>query len=845
MSLSSQRLTRLSELLDEALPLSLEARRVWLESLPPDDMPLVQKLRDVLLTEDLDAGALRSFTQLPRLRADDGDDAAQTERRAGERLGAYELLQPLGAGGMAEVWLARRADGVFERQVALKLPRLGRVPVEMAERFARECQILATLECPGIARLYDAGIDARGVPYIAMEYVQGQPLNAWCDARELDASARVRLFLQVLDAVGQAHARQIVHRDLKPSNVLVTDRGEVRLLDFGVSSLLQSNTGPVSLTGAYGRALTPEYASPELLRGEPIDVRSDIYSLGVVLHELLTGARPGRRESTEGKSGELNDSLRAIVTKACAAAPVERYSDAASFAAALRRLDSKTGWTSIVEGIAPRYLLAGVAATAVLVAAASYYWMGRAADPAPAETTTAAVEQRAPTTIAVMPFADLSERHDHEYLSDGLAQELIDLLTKIPELQVTARASSFAFRDQAVQIADIARLLNVAHVLEGSVRTSGNRLKVSVQLVRASDGIAIWSETYDREMKDIFEIQENVAGSVVEALKLRLLSEHGVSSEQRTANVRAYEEYLIGRQYRDGASLERNEHAQAAFQRAVVLDPAFAPARAGIALAAGDIAFATMDGAPYDLALSEAERAIALAPRLTEGYVARAKVRMGRDWDFVGAKSDLDLAMSIDPNNIELLQAYASFLWVTGSVDRALEIQRRCVARNPLASKTWDWLGLMHMDVRDYPASRKAFARSAELSPYSDYRWLLMTLVELHSGSAEEALRLARSNPNADFRDYTVALAAHSAGQPDEAEAALQRLMSRAPDLAAAQIAVIYAWQGHVEKTFAWLDRAVALRDPGLFGIQYRPEFDKLRGDQRFERVVRLMHLPD
>ena len=230
---------------------------------------------------------------MPRIEATGALDGGRIDRHAGERLGAYELLRPLGAGGMAEVWLANRADGAFERQVALKIPHLRSVPAEITERFARECRILATLETPNIARLYDVGVDATGAPYIAMEYVQGEPLVAWCDARELETPARIRLFVQVLDAVSYAHRRQVLHRDLKPSNILVTEQGEVRLLDFGVARLLRGDTDESSLTQAWGNALTPAYASPELLRGEPVDLRSDIFSLGVVLHELLTGARPG------------------------------------------------------------------------------------------------------------------------------------------------------------------------------------------------------------------------------------------------------------------------------------------------------------------------------------------------------------------------------------------------------------------------------------------------------------------------------------------------------------------------------------------------------------------------
>src|SRR5450631_3639126 len=320
MRLTPPQLALLSRLLDQALPLDDAARRRWLEALSPEHSELLEALRQALLPEFSPSLDSRSFVTLLESGEIERAGPASTGLQPGERVGPYELIRLLGAGGMAEVWLAKRADGVFKREVALKLPSLTRVRRDLEQRFARERDILAGLEHPHIARLYDAGIDPAGLPYLSMEYVQGELLTDWCDAKRLDIRARLRLFLQVLEAVQYAHDRQVIHRDLKPSNILVTNLGQARLLDFGVATLLDSDGEAASqtpLTTVYGHALTPVYSSPELVRGDPVDAKSDIYSLGVVLFELLTGARPYRLNA--GAS-------RAILDQAIAAAEVHKPS---------------------------------------------------------------------------------------------------------------------------------------------------------------------------------------------------------------------------------------------------------------------------------------------------------------------------------------------------------------------------------------------------------------------------------------------------------------------------------------------------------------------------------------
>ena len=683
MILSNREMARLGKLLDEAMTLTPEQRCVWLDSLPEKDQPLVQALRESLLSDDPASAFDGALDRMPRIEATGATDGGRIDRHAGERLGAYELLRPLGAGGMAEVWLANRADGAFERQVALKIPHLRSVPAEMAERFARECRILATLETPNIARLYDAGVDATGAPYIAMEYAQGEPLVAWCDARELETPARIRLFMQVLDAVNYAHRRQVLHRDLKPSNILVTDQGEVRLLDFGVARLLHGDADGSSLTQAWGHALTPAYASPELLRGESVDLRSDIFSLGVVLHELVTGARPGWQPSgpTGGSQSRLlSGALRNVVTKALAPDPADRFADAASFAEALRPF----GGLDTVRARMGRFwtrprLVAGLAALALVVAGAVALLRPR---------TLPAVQ-----TIAVLPFTNLTGDPEQEILADGLAEEVSNRLAAIPDLRVTGRASSFSFKGRNEDLRVIAKKLGVTNLLEGSLRGDGERLRVTVQLIDGRDGARRWSSRpYDHEQSGILAVQDEIAQDVARALSVTLDVGELNSARGGTMNLEAARRYW---QWRELTLDERwgpeDQRQKVRLMRdAVRLDPQFVLAWDSLAVSLESQSRYVRDTQPEQAEQLRAEaeqawrRVAQLAP---DSWVALCK----RSDDLLRAEKWAESEavarqlLESSPFNFERAQPLINVLFATGRINESIELQSQVMTLEPRA----------------------------------------------------------------------------------------------------------------------------------------------------------------
>lgn len=889
MQLSAAQMAQMSRLLDEVIDLDSAGRLRWLERLSPDYAELLPALRQALL-DGGGAGSSLDLNTLPKIGAGPGDTIiAVGGLEPGSRIGPYQLVRMLGAGGMAEVWLARRADGAYEREVALKLPMLSQLRRDLSERFAHERNILAGLEHVNIARFYDAGITPDGLPYLAMEFVPGQPITAWCDAHHLGVRERIKLFLQVLDAVQYAHARQVIHRDIKPSNILVTEAGQVRLLDFGIAKLLAADDGRAQLTHLYGRALTPAYASPEALFGDPADALSDVYSLGVVLYELLTGNMPYRhktgstletleRSITDSRvqrpSGQvspkagtarsttsvklarrLRGDLDAIVLKTLAPDHQERYDSVTALADDLHRylsgepVEARTDSPAYQTGkflVRHRIAVAiGVVATVALAAILRFQSDTQA--PAPALEPSASIQGPAPEkSIAVLPFVNMSDDPKQEYFADGLSEELLDLLSRVADLSVAARTSAFTFKGKSDDIPTIARKLRVSNVLEGSVRKSGDKLRITVQLVHAENGYHVWSQTYDRKLEDIFKIQDDIAESVVKALKVSLLDGSSATSKG-TKDPEAYNWYLRARFTSQHAGPPADyEKIVQYLQQTLQLDPTYAPAWASLSgtrsLQAAFGFIPAADG--WKEARQAAKQALMLDPNLPEAHAALARIEYLHDWDWSSAQAQMHEALRLDPNSPTL--AWAGYLAAAlGKLDTSLGFLQRGVASDPLDPHAYAYLGVIRYRAGRLADARAAFDMALDLNAAESGVHTAIAEVMLAKGDSAAALVEAERETDVERRVWGRAIVYFAVGRKAAADAALAELEKNYAEVDAYNIAEIHATRGEIDQAFDWLDRAYRQRDYSCTWIISDPLLKNLRGDARYKAFLRKMNLPD
>ena len=744
---------------------------------------------------------------------------------AGVRLGRYEILAPIGSGGMGEVYRAR--DAHLERDVAVKvLPESAADDPESRARFEREARAVAALPHPNIVAIHDVGHEGT-LGYAVLELLEGETLRERLLRGALPWRSALEVAVPVAEGLAAAHARGIVHRDLKPENIFLTRDGRTKILDFGIARKLTPELAGDTSAATVGATRpgvvlgTLSYLSPEQARGEPVDGRSDLFAFGSVLYEMLTGNRAFsaptssdtlvaiRRDEPAEPAGlgtafprELWDVIRRCLEKA----PDRRFQSANDLAFAL----------SAVSRSADR---------------------GTAAGPAAASAV----------SVAVLPFRNLSPDRENEYFSDGMTEELINALAQVPGLRVAARTSSFAFKEKQEDVRAIGERLGVRSVLEGSVRRSGDRLRVAAQLVDASAGYHVWSETYDRSASDVFAVQEEIARSIVEKLKSKLGLATGEAIVRRgTDDPEAYNLCLKGRYFWNRRTLESSRRAIAYFEQAIARDPSYASAYAGLS-------DSYVGRAKDEMAKAKeaAEKAVALDDHLAEGHAALARALFYHDWNWAGAEREFRRALELNPFYPETHHIYSHFLLPAGRIQESMTASRRALDLDPLSVAMVAHVG-WHLVYSGSSEESMPYSRAAidmDGSFFAARIHLGMALEAL--GRLDEAIEQFRrageissaSSEPAGSLGHALALA----GRADEARAVLDEMEARPASRAPSpfDVAIVWAGLGERDRVFEWLGRAADERLPSIVEMRIDPRFRPFADDPRFIALARRVGIPE
>ena len=739
----------------------------------------------------------------------------------GSRLGQYEIVSRIGAGGMGEVYKAQ--DTRLKRLVALKLlpPELTRDETAK-QRFLQEAQAASALDHPNICTIYEIGETPEGQLYLVMAYYAGETLKQKIERGPLPITDAIDAAVQVGQGLAKAHEAGITHRDIKPANLMLTADGTVKILDFGLAKL----AGAEGITQT-GTALgTVAYMSPEQLRGHEVDQRSDIWSLGVVTYEMVAGQRPFKGEQLQAVSVGILQSQPAPLTGSRTGVPLE-----------LERVVDR----ALAKAVADRY-------QTVTDLLSELRTVKRALD---SGATAAAGAEKSVPSIAVLPFSNMSPDPEQEYFCDGLAEELIDALARLEGLRVVARTSAFQFKGQALDVGEIGKRLKVGTVLEGSVRKAGNRLRINAQLINASDGYHLWSERYDRNMDDVFAVQDDIARSVVEKLKVKLLGEAGESVVKRqTGNLEAYHCFLKGRHY----LFSRYDVRKAVefFEQAVNHDPSYAQAYAGLASCFNVLG--VFGHLPPKVAFSKAkaavDQALRIDDRLAEAHAALAMIRFFFDWNWSEAERAFKQALELNPAGIEAHCWYGLFLAIVmDRPEEGLAKVKRAQALDPVSAYASAVAGVIFYVARQYGEAIEKLQQALEMQPSHgmalQYLTVTYSACSRHNEAVASAQRLVSLMGRTPIYLGVLGAILARAGRRDEAQAVLTELEERARQeyVSPLSFGLFISELGQTDRAFEQLEKAYEERNP-ILACSRLPSFDNVRPDPRFQDLLRRMNFP-
>lgn len=870
---------QIKEILDGALERTGPDRAAYLESRCDANLELRRHIDELIAADDeVGSGLDLPIVATPSLVGAFGPLAA------GDRIGVYEILEEIGHGGMGIVYLARRAEEEFEKRVAIKVARLGMAGDMLLRRFRSERQIIASLDHPNIARLLDGGTTSDGQPYLVMEYIEGRPLLEWCEEKKLSTRQRLEIFLDVCSAVDYAHQNRIVHRDIKPANILVTAQGMPKLLDFGIAKLIAPELlgATAEETVTLLRLFTPDYASPEQVRGEPVTPASDVYASGVVLYELLTGRRPYRVSTSSAAEmirvvcdteparpssvaprelvKHLTGDLDTIILKALRKEPERRYASGGALGEDIRRflsgqpIEARPDTFGYRTSKFVRRHREGVAASAVaaisLTAGALALWFSLSAQRESRREGPRSASQgfaTSSTTLAVLPFKPLLTAHQDAVLELGMADTLITRLSRVPGISVRPTSAVLGYSGRSTDAVRAGRDLRADAVVEGSLQRSNDRMRVSVQLVSVANGRVIWGELFDTVETDMFAVEDAIAQRVAEALTPLSPLSRARLAQRGTDDLPAYHAYLKGRYFWNRRTESDFRKAIAYFGQAITADSDYALAYAGLADCYSLLAI--WGAGPPSETLTQARaaalRAVALADAPGEAHASAALVKWvyDWDWDWDGADEAFRRAIALNPSYATGYQWYAYYLASRERFGDAIVQIRRAQALDPLSVSIATDLGEILCWAGRYEDAILQLQGALEMEPNFALAHNVLGMTYLKKGRVadgvselERALRLDDGPRMLSTVGYGYGIA-NRRGDVRTVEEKL-RALSRKRYVSPFAFALIHAGVGESDRAFDWLERAYGERSDTMAVLRVYPLMEGLRKDRRFASLI-------